>query len=521
MTQNPNDQELLKPIQFSATQLGLLEACPRKWWYGYVARIKSPATEGQIVGTEIHGEAEAIGRGQRKEPDKHGPRVKAALRELARIEAEREKWPTDRLVEVARDPFEWFTGWASDPAVHLEASIKIALPTIEGLPERSLIGFVDVLDGRWPVRPRILDYKTMKSIRYLKTENELAHDSQLSVYAYWASQVAPQAEGIEVGHIGIQTQGAPTVESSLAYLDRNTVEERWRDRFLPVFEQADLEYRNKKSAGEVPAKGETNGECDRYGGCFYKSTCKSASIFGAPKEVDVMAIDFKARIAELKAKNGEAPAAPAQAQPPAPAPAAVQAQAPAAPAPTPAPSGQVSIFDKLKAKAKGGASAPTEAQIDQRVDAVEAVSKSPTEAGIPPIPETKTGAMAGLVAKAKAQADQASAIPAQVQAPAPVPKAQEGLVYPVLFIDCEPSDKAPFAEVRTLEEVMEPILSQIKAATGKRWQQLPYREGPALLVEGLSTTQLPDALIVSSRSPIAEQVLEALLPRALYVVRGR
>lgn len=475
-------------IKYSATQLQMLQVCPRKWWYGYgPLKLKAPQGASQALGSAIHAELEHVFKSAQVPAPEHKARAISAIREVARLDSERFKWPASEIVKVAKEPLDWFSNLGANPAMGSEINFAIELDVPEGAERRAVIGVIDLFDARTETQPIVTDYKTTRDLKYLKTEYELETDAQMTVYAKQAFDLIPEAESVIVRHIGIPTRGPSAAVSCSATVHKADVEERWRG-YLQIFDDAEL-YRSKAEAIDVPAEGISNGECDRFGGCFYKPQCHAAQIFAgqavseptaadlfAARQGETMGLDILARIKEKQA--------------------AALAAAGAAPA---------AEEKKLEV-------------IEQRIDAVEAAAPVAEEKKLSPLERAKLAASGKAPAPPppKTEEKKQEPPPAAPATVTPSPKANGEIKGLRLFVNCRPTK----GDVIELETFMAPVIDAINAKTGKRWQHHPYREGPGYLLDGFKTLTLPSALVVDRASPMGQILLEALIPLASEIIEG-
>lgn len=480
-------------IKYSATQLQMLQVCPRKWWYGYgPLKLKAPQGASQALGSAIHAELEHVFKSAQVPAPEHKARAISAIREIARLDSERFKWPASEIVKVAKEPLDWFSNLGANPAMGSEINFSIELDVPDGAERRAVIGVIDLFDARTEIQPIVTDYKTTRDLKYLKTEYELETDAQMTVYAKQAFDLIPEAESVIVRHIGIPTRGPSAAVSCSATVQREDVEERWRG-YLQIFDDAEL-YRSKAEAIDVPAEGISNGECDRFGGCFYKPQCHAAQIFAGQAVSEPTAADLFA------ARQGET-------------------------------MGGLDILARIKAKqaeAQAGSAAPASEEkklevIEQRIDAVEAAAPVAEEKKLSPLERAKLAASGKAPAPPPPKTEEKKQVietpadhPINKPLPAPVPKANGEIKGLRLFVNCRPTK----GDVVELETFMAPVIDAINAKTGKRWQHHPYREGPGYLLDGFKTLTLPNALVVDRASPMGQILLEALIPLASEIIEG-
>jgi hypothetical protein len=515
-------------VQYSPSQLSTEQACARKWFFGSIMKIRQPQSKSQILGDQIHANLEAVARAEGLHNEVELHRVNAALRELARLEStyDPERWPPARQIEAQREPAKVVGRALDDPFV-----LKEHLVTIDYRPGARLLGYVDLLDlRRLPRRPMplIRDYKSTSNLDYIKTEPELEIDTQLTCYAKWTLDANADVDQVLVEHVGIQTKGSPRVTTSSAIMKRADVDTRWQGYVDNHFARMDR-LRVLTNPADVPAEGMKNGECDRFGGCFYRSQC-AAAIFGSPgnnqekDEGQAIMTDIHARLAELKnraALAGQKPA-PVAAQPaPAVAPAPSPTPAPSnvipmtpAPAAAPIPAG-LSPLEALKARVQASItpSGPVAVQPTP--------SPAPAPAPSPVVTPAPTPAPAPIVIPQPAVAAQPAPVnPAAPATPATAapPAAQ---IIQFLFVDCAPVTGIDQRDVVRLEDYLKPVTDHIIATTGKAWHFHDYYQGTGLVVAGCALLLKPVPGVIADRSTALGRIaLEALYPMAKVIIQG-
>ena len=164
----------------SVSSMRLFEACPRRWWYRYVAGIKEPTTKAQMTGTVEHEQlAHYLSTGE----DVLGEIAQGGRRFLPPPAPARRE-PSTVMVEQEMEP---------------------AL-LIEGVP---LIGSIDLLDIErlGDGFAHITDHKTSSDPdRWASTPAQLERDIQGIGYAAWAFDRYPTAEQVVFRHITYATR---------------------------------------------------------------------------------------------------------------------------------------------------------------------------------------------------------------------------------------------------------------------------------------------------------------------------
>lgn len=455
--------------RYSATQLSMYLACPRKWHFQYVGGFKPPATASQQIGHDIHEKIEtACATG---EPPSD-PRARAGF---------------ETLIADVKDV----------NALRVEGEISISLPPAFNGRPRIFIGFIDAYDCSDRSLPVVTDHKTTSDLKYAKTSYELAEDVQMISYAKYVLNHEPQAEQVKLQHNAIPTRGAAKAILTSAVVERAHVESKWRG-YLTVLGQMDEAH--ELDVSDVEAAGLKNGECERFGGCPHRERCLAA-VFRKParKEENEMSnpVSLTEKLAALRAKAKQpttqeqaAPATETAPQSEAPAPdvksklAALRSRMGAAPQEEKAPATRA-MLDKASAQ-------PEAAPVDVKAK-LAALKKAPE----PTVTDAKMSVAPSSTASVSTDGDASRC--------------------QFLFLNCAPTQG--LSAVR-LESLVAPILETIQRETGLNWQLHEFRRGPGLIVDGIAASALPKALVVDTTTPLGKVCLEALLPRAEVVIVG-
>lgn len=235
----------------SVTQVQKYLDCPRKWWFEYVAREKSPPTLAQTAGQETHTRIEGwLERGEWDDAISHI---------VPLLPPPGEGWYT---CEVPISP-------VSSPNRERRASEPPPLGDLRpcGVP---LIGYVDLVvseaGGKLPVG--VYDFKTTGRASYLLSAAAVAKTLQMGVYAHVFLTAHPDLVGCAVGHLGIppSKDGPP----------------RWAIGHIGRSEAAAAYARIEAAVGLMLADGAARNPfvvtaersfCSRYGGCPHRGTC--------------------------------------------------------------------------------------------------------------------------------------------------------------------------------------------------------------------------------------------------------
>ena len=240
--------------RYSASQLTTFKACPMKWVLTYLMGHRSPPTPSQEFGTRVHAELEAY-----------------------------YKEGTTPTLDVAR---------RMCIPIHEPAEIEVGFehPVCDSL----MIGYIDVCDrpGSW----RVVDHKTTSSLQHALEEYELRTNVQMMVYAHvLLSRIEDDA--VIIAHNVGCTKGSGHRYTETV-VTREHVAEQWAKIEALVQEAEALRAVGGQGAEK---RGETNGECDKYGGCPVRGVCVTTSLvgIGMAKEDKVAQADA---LAKLKAK---------------------------------------------------------------------------------------------------------------------------------------------------------------------------------------------------------------------------
>lgn len=148
-----------KLVSVSASQIKNWQTCARRWWFEKVAGFQPEQTPQQAQGELIH----------------HG--LEQHLKHGAPLANESSK----RAVELINAPRKLLL------LSEYPRNYKLDL-TAANVPVKGRIDLLDLNPIRTKKTLRILDFKTAGSFDYNKTEEELARDVQMMIYAKWAFQ---------------------------------------------------------------------------------------------------------------------------------------------------------------------------------------------------------------------------------------------------------------------------------------------------------------------------------------------
>lgn len=165
-------------ISVSSTRAYL--QCPRRYWYGYVARLPEdrPVPPSWRVGSAVHAALEAAYRHQAAEPSgRLSDGLTAALTALSSAWHRYQLQRTDRsYTQAAR----WVRQTLHADVLRTSDVLGVEEPLRDSSAERHrIIGFADLLLGRGEGVIEVVDHKVT---RRQAAEHEVADDLQLNLY---------------------------------------------------------------------------------------------------------------------------------------------------------------------------------------------------------------------------------------------------------------------------------------------------------------------------------------------------
>lgn len=408
---------------------------------------------------------------------------------------------------------------------------------------------------------RVVDWKSASSFRYVPEPDVLTRDVQGILYLKYAFENYPFAQLGQFRHVYLLTKGTGSKKVDAEVVDRSFVDAQWAH-----IEQT-VEQIKATATRSLPVVAQTQANlshCSAYGGCSFRDRCPAASkgliesMFEADASTGAGAgvtegTDMTTLAEKLKARRAATQTVTTEvvvAESPAP---VLSETAPKSVVEEP----EVKVTEPVVASivppdAPGGDLVPEKAE------------------GVLP-PERSEGIMATLarrrVAKAKVQpvepvvvtlspaelrenlrqsgalnVDSAKFGDEPVRQPDPDVVAAsnairekwiaEGEKRPLsLYIDCYP-EKAEFDSLRALEDEIAArtpsLLEHLRKTSPKDVPEGAMDLGEVLFGRGYSTLAASFALkpisgpyTVSTLGPASSKLLEVLLPKAMYVVRGR
>jgi len=377
---------------------------------------------------------------------------------------------------------------------------------------------------------KVVDWKSASSFRYVPEPDALTRDVQGVLYLRYAFENYPFATTGQFRHVYLLTKGTGSKKVDAEVVDRPFIDAQWAH-----IEQT-VEGMKATATRPLPVVAQTQANlshCSAYGGCSFRDRCPAAS---------------KGLVASiLEAESQES-----------------------------APSEGVTmstLAEKLRLRREATQSTPTPVVVEPVVEPVVVVPKAvepvvviepvlavsivpPDAPGGELVPEKAEGIMATLAKRrvAKAQPVEAKAevepVVAVVEPVVDTPVRQpdpdvvaaantirekwiaEGEKRPLsLFVDCYP-EKAEFDTLRALEDEIAArtpsLLEHLRKTSPKDVPEGTVDLGEVLFGRGYSTLAASFTLkpimgpwTVSTLGPASSKVLEVLLPKATFVVRGR
>ena len=230
--------ELPEMTHVSASQIQLFRDCPYKWWREYYLKIKSPSTASQEVGSLTHEVLERyLLTGHLDEDSEYS--------------------------EIARPGLVYLPPPA-DPSYLVEEEVWIRDTPAP------VKGFIDLRYTHEDGRPVVLDHKTSKSQRWIKTPSDLLQNVQMVTYAHYVFSKVP-CDYVWVKHVyyGTTSRWSKEVEVKMS---RPWVERVWAGIVSTIEEMVKYFH-----AAESTIPKRLNA-CSMYGGCFHKPVCQESDM---------------------------------------------------------------------------------------------------------------------------------------------------------------------------------------------------------------------------------------------------
>jgi hypothetical protein len=261
----------------SASQTKTYQMCARRWYFEKVMGLTTPGTRSQILGQQVHLEAQNY-------------------YELGRQ-------PTFKSLQLALPALP-----PRSPSLLIESALEA--PALYAADNVQFVGFIDMLEppGEKPV-VRILDFKTTSNLDYAKTPEELIEDVQMGAYGYWAHLKYPDAQVLDLAHCYLTTKGKPEFRIVEATCEFDAAEDVWR-----TIRETVVSMQATAAAPNFEAVTPNWSSCDAFGGCPFRDRCGAKA--GVSKSVRTLLSERKPTMSLSQKLAAPAPKAPAAPTPP-------------------------------------------------------------------------------------------------------------------------------------------------------------------------------------------------------------
>ena len=484
----------------SATQIKQHRSCALQWYLQRVEGWQMPQSPSQALGEAIHLQVEQY-------------LLDGKMPDLPSVENAMKKGyvPPTGGAYLVEEPKDYGMRMLA-AGVPVKGRIDLLVPPASG---ESLV--------------KVVDWKSASSFRYVPEPDVLTRDVQGVLYLRYAFENYPYATEGQFRHVYLLTKGTGSKKVDAEVVDRPFVDGQWAH-----IEQT-VEEMKATATRPLPVVAQTQANlshCSNYGGCSFRDRCPAAS-------KGLVASILEAESQESALSEGVT---------------------------------MSTLAEKLRQRKAATQSSPVVATstevatpivVESVVEAppvvvepiVEAKTYVPGPIGIIPpdapggdkVPERSEGIMATL-AKRRATKAQPTEAKTEVQPvvvePTPEPVVVEPTPEPVvekptaptsaeltLFVDCFP-EKAPFDTLRALEDEIASrtpsLLEHLRKTSPKDVPEGTVDLGEVLFGRGYSTLSasfairpISGAWTVSTLGPASSKMLEVLLPKATFVVRGR
>jgi hypothetical protein len=496
----------------SATQIKQFRSCGLQWYLQRVEGWEMPQSASQALGEAIHSQVE------RYLLDGTTPELPSVENAIRKALVPAYGTQDSRIVEEPKD----YGMGLTLAGVPVKGRIDLMLPPVDG-----------------GARVTVVDWKSASSFAYTPTADALTRDVQGVLYLRYAFEQYPYATEGQFRHVYLLTKGTGSKKVDGEVVDPYWVEGQWRHLEQTVEEM-------KSTAGRslpVVTTSQANlSHCDAYGGCKFRDRCPAASKGLVASMFDVEATagtgastaegeDMTTLAEKLKARRlatlgTTTPAETITASEPEPVVEPVvepvlEVVAPVAVLPPDAPKAEASneandrpIPGKVAPKGRVRPFSKKEAEpvVDPEPVVAPVIEVEHVE---PPVVERKPD-------------------PDVVKAAEIIREKwiEEGSKRPLsLYIDCFP-EKAEFENLRALEDEIAArtpsLLEHLRKTSPKDVPEgavdlgeVLYGRGYATLTASFALKPLTGPWLVSTLYPASSKVLEVLLPKATFVVRGR
>lgn len=254
-------------MRISVSQIETFKACNRKWWHERVMN-RGKAESTNVFGTVLHACLERALKNQPVYPvGWESSYDRFSGEETGRL-SNNEQAQVKMLVTKAAD-----AGWLDPRDVQVEREFKVAMGDDE------LIGFVDVVrpDRRYVVSmcpptlpgerdglPKIEDHKSTSAMKWAETEESLADNTQLLVYA---KVIHPDADWVTLRH-NVFCKNPVSIKRVEVTVNRERIDKEWEE-----VSQAALAMSALREVRDIDKVTPNPKECSNWGGCPFKVHC--------------------------------------------------------------------------------------------------------------------------------------------------------------------------------------------------------------------------------------------------------
>lgn len=493
---------------FSPTQITTHIECERKWAWKRIAKIHTPQNKSAFLGSQTHSVLERYLReGRRPDFVSDGEAAHIASSVLHLLPAPRSEGLTLEREFRFQSPR---TGFVYHGFKDLEIAPGVAVPSLE------LAGDA----------PAVCDYKTTSSIDlYAKTNDDLLFDAQSTLYGY-DSMARWQMPRVDLRWVYSQTKGARR-----SHVTAVRLESAHAAKVFDAIEREAVQMADALTTGKQPLDLAPNtAMCSQYGGCPYQHLCTDLSSSQKARA----RMSNGSIIANLRARvqGAQQTAAPS----PAPAPVPV-------PPPSPAPE-KPSVMGCADTDVPAPTEIPATFLTSTTPKLEEPVAINPPESKLvaPTLPAEEPKPPEEPKAKrTRKKKEETAPAPVDVAASNGAPKAEasgttsapsdpkkelEDTIVATtqrtsgftLYVDCMPIGKP----ARTLALFIEKAQEKIAEVHGVAdYRLISYGQGaPALVQHVVEQIDGSIDLMLDTRTPEGAVLLEPLMARAAFVVRG-
>lgn len=523
----------------SATQIKQHRSCALQWYLQRVEGWQMPQSPSQALGEAIHLQVEQyLLEGRNPEL----PSVENAIKKGL--------VPAPHGAYLVEEPKDYgMRLLAAD--VPVKGRIDLLIPPASG---ESLV--------------KVVDWKSASSFRYVPEPDVLTRDVQGVLYLKYAFENYPYAQLGQFRHVYILTKGTGSKKVDAEVVDRSFVDAQWAHLETTVEQMKATATRPLPVVAQMQAN---LSHCSNYGGCSFRDRCPAASKGlvesmleaeassgpGAGVTEGVTMTTLAEKLRQRKAATASSPSPGAttttvevpvveksvlvetevKVAGPTPEPVVATVIPPDAPGgdkvPEKAEGIMATLAKRRSSKAEQPVVTPPVVAPPVAVEYVEAVKAVDPEVAKVVESAYEAWVKAGHPGPDPDVVKAANTVREAVYTPDPViPKRSAPVVAELsLFIDAYP-EKAPFESLRALEDEIAArtpsLLEHLRKTSPKDVPEGTVDLGEVLFGRGYSALSasfvikpITGVWTVSTLGPASSKVLEVLLPRATFVVRGR